>query len=290
MTEQATPGARFDVVSVKGLGDLVIALTCFEQISPLGRSRIRFLLGEHLRPLWQALAPPFATAPLPHPDRAAAALFQVHSRRFSDVARSAVGLRRAIRDAHDPAATLLFDEFDIRHRFLSFGMAARGLAPRDNLYRAWSDFLIDEGLTGTEAPAVPVAQGKRLHIFPGARETDRRFPPALLHDLVGLAVKAGLSPRIFTVAGEMPHLAGSDLPVEEMPREFAATITAVSSADRVISADSMTAHLSEYRSRPVYVLAPVEKYFWLPLSSALSGQHALFTDRLDDTTLPAFLD
>lgn len=289
MTDRAMPGTRIDVVSVKGFGDLVINLTCFQRIAPDARSRFRFLVGEHLAPLWNVLAPPFASAVLPHADQGAAALFQVHSRPLGDVARSALSVRRAIRRAHDPASLLLFDEYDVRHRFLAFGSRARGLPQRDNLYRAWNGFLAKQGVADAGEGAVPMAAGRRLHIFPGARETERRFPLAVLHQLVDRATAVGLEPRIFTVAGEMPHLADADLPLEEMPRDFAATIAAVMSADRVVSADSMTAHLSEYCARPVYVLAPVEKFFWLPLSSAQAGRHALFSDNPDASTLPAFL-
>lgn len=288
MIDRATSGATFDVVSVKGLGDLVIALTCLQRVLPQARSRFRFLLGQHLETLWAALAPPFAATVVTHPDTGAAALFQVNSRPIPDIARSAWGLRRSLRHARHRANVMLFDEIDIRHRFLSFGATALALPRRDNLYRQWNGFIEDHGVAGPATDAPPVVRGKRLHIFPGAREQERRFPLALLRDLVDRATAAGLTPSIFTVAGEMAHLTDTDLPLVELPRDFARTIAAVSSADRIVSADSMTAHLAEYHAKPIHVLAPVEKYYWLPLSAARAGRHALFADGADHPTLQAF--
>ena len=290
MTDQVASGAMFDLVNVKGFGDLVIALTCLQRVPAENRHRIRLLVGQHLDALLRVLDPPFASATFRHPDAGPAPLFQVRTRPPAQVVRSALGVRRGMLSVHDRTRTLLFDEYDIRHRFLSLGRAACALPRRDNLYRAWHDLLAGQGLADPVPNTPPAPDGRRLHIFPGAREAERRFPPALLWTLVERAVAAGLEPRIFTVADEMPHLRGADLPIEELPRDFARTLAAVSQADRIVSADSMTAHLAEHCGVPVYVLAPREKYFWLPLSAAQGGRHALFTQQPSTTTLPAFLE
>lgn len=289
MTEQAKPGTIFDVVNVKGFGDLVIALTCLRHVHLSRRQSLRLLVSPHLEPLRAALNPPFAATLLPQSEQGPAVLFKARSTAVGHVARSAIGLRRALTQAHDPAHVLLFDEWDVRHRFLSLGRSARGLPLRDNLYRRWNDFLIEQGLADPMVTPIAAPAGRQVHIFPGAREEERRLPIALLQDLVARASSAGLEARVFVVEGEMPHLGDASLPVQTMPREFSATIAAVSSAHRVVSADSMTAHLAEYLGKPVFVLSPTLKYYWLPLSSALSERHALFADRPDDTNLPAFL-
>lgn len=290
MTDRVTSGATFDFVSVKGFGDLVIALTCLQRVSVPNRHRMRLLIGQHLEALMRVLDPPFDRAVFRHPDAGPAPMFQMRSRPPRDVLRSAIGVRRGLLPVADQERVLVFDKIDVRHRFLSFGRVACALPRRDNLYRAWHDFLMERGLSmgAPDTPAEP--RGRRLHIFPGARDEERRFPPALLEALVDRARAAGLEPRIFTVAGEMPHLNAIDLPMEELPRDFARTLAAVSQADRIVSADSMTAHLAEYCRVPVYVCAPREKYFWLPLSAAQRNRHALFAEPLDTTTLPAFLE
>jgi hypothetical protein len=293
MTDRLVSGAAFDIVSVKGFGDLVIALTCLRRVLPTERRRVRLLVGEHLAPLWAALSPPFAAAVIEHPDAGPAALFQVHSRPLHAIARSALGLRRRLARGGDRSRTLVFDEWDVRHRFLALGRSAVALPGRDNLYQAWNDFLVDQGLVATvpdaDAGAVPAPVGRRFHIFPGAREEGRRFPPALLHALVSRAAGMGLDACIFTIAGEMPHLSGLGLPIEELPRDFSHTLAAVAAADRIVSADSMTAHLAEYCGVPVFVLAPREKRYWLPLSAVQVGRHALFAEELDSTCLPTFM-
>jgi hypothetical protein len=102
-------------------------------------------------------------------------------------------------------------------------------------------------------------------------------------------MKAALEPTIFAVEGEMPELKDADLPLVEMPRTFPATIEAVMGADRVISADSMTAHLAEYYGRPVFVCSRILKHYWLPLSAARAGRHMLFGEERPSRALAAFL-
>jgi hypothetical protein len=278
------------VVSVKGFGDLVIALTCLARVRPECRHRINLLVGRHLQPLLAVLDAPFGSTVVDHPDAGPAALFQVRSRSPLAVLRSAVGVRRGLRRASAAnGRVLVFDEMDIRHRFLASGKPVRSLPPSDNLYRSWALFLDGEKLTAPARAAVPVPHGRRLHIFPGAREAERRFSLDLLRALVSEARQAGLEPVVYTVDGELPELNDGSLPLEVMARDFGRTLAAVSAADRVISADSMTAHLAEHLHKPVYVLAPREKFFWLPLSAATAGRHALFGQPSAETTLPAFL-
>jgi hypothetical protein len=290
MTDRAAPGATFDHLSVKGFGDLVIALACLRRV-PAARTGLRFLLGAHLVPLWAVLDPPFAHLVLPRAEPGPAVLFKALSSPPRAVAASAWDLRRAIGRGRGSArsATLLFDEWDIRHRFLGLGARARGLPAEDNLYRRWQAFGREQGWAG-EAPApAPALAGRLLRIFPGAREENRRLPVPLLRDLVARARDAGLEPEVCSVAGEMPQLRDAGLPLHEMPRDFAATVAAVAGADRVISADSMTAHLAEYLGRPVFVLSPTLKWYWLPLSAATGRWHALFGDPPEATRLPTFL-
>lgn len=289
MINRAAGGAMLDLVSVKGFGDMVIALTCLKQVRSDALGQVRMLIGRHLQPLYEALAPDVSACSIDHADDGPAALFQARSRRMSDVLRSAVSLRRSLGGACGRPGTLVFDEFDIRHRFLALGRSAKCLPERDNLYRAWHDFLVGEDLARAECFQLPTASGNRLHIFPGAREEERRFSVDLLRKIVEHADQAGIQSKIFTVAGEMPHLSGLGLPLEDMPRDFYCTMAAVRSADLVVSADSMTAHLSEYLSKPVFVLWPRQKYFWLPLSCAERGRHALFTDGMSGSGLPLFL-
>ncbi len=289
MQNEITCETSYAFFAVKGLGDLLIQLGSLNRLGERFRPHLSLLVGQHLIPLVEALHVPYPLHVFDHPDAAAAALFQVRSRPMHDVVRSALGVRRGLREALPPSTTLIFDDLLWREQFLAFGRPALGLPWRDNLYERYDAFFAQQQWVFEPAGAIAVPTGHRLHIFPGAREQDRRFSERFLHEIVELAAQAGLRPKIFTVAGELPELDRADLPLVEMPRAFDATIEAVAGADRVISADSMTAHLAEYYHRPIFVCSRILKHYWLPLSAARAGRHMLFSEERASPALAAFL-
>jgi hypothetical protein len=289
MLKRGTCEASYAFFGVKGLGDLLIQIGSLNRLDPAHHPFLSLVFGQHLAPLVRALDTPYTLHIFEHPDPAAAALFQVRSRPIGDVVRSALGVRRGLNRALPSSAIIVFDELLWRERFLTLGRPALGLPVRANLYERYDAFFEQQGWRFEPAGRVAPATGRRLHIFPGAREEDRCFPQNYLNELVDLATNAGLEPTIFTVTGELTELKRSDLPVVEMPRSFSATIQAIASADRVISADSMTAHLAEYYGRPVFVCSRVLKHYWLPLSAARAGRHMLFGEERPSAALAAFL-
>ena len=289
MLKRATSDSSYAFFGVKGLGDLLIQIGSLNRLDPAVRPQLSLVVGQHLVPLVEALGAPYPFCAFEHPDAAAAALFQVRSRSLGDVVRSALGVRRGLHRTLPFSATLVFDDLLWRERFLAFGRPALGLPVRANLYERYDAFFAQQGWMFDPAGTVASSTGRRLHIFPGAREEDRRFSRSFLQEIVGLAEQAGLETTIFTVAGEQPELNGTDLPLVEMPRTFSATIEAVASADRVISADSMPSHLAEYHRRPVFVCSRVLKHYWLPLSAARAGRHMLFGENRPSRALAEFL-
>lgn len=59
----------------------------------------------------------------------------------------------------------------------------------------------------------------------------------------------------------------------------------------MISADSLPAHLAEYRGTPAFVASPVTNPYWLP-SRAFTGRHWGLFDQMPELTarLQRFLD
>jgi ADP-heptose:LPS heptosyltransferase len=85
---------------------------------------------------------------------------------------------------------------------------------------------------------------------------------------------------VVLLQGERPELEKSGLPVVVVPRDFGAMREAVELADAVISPDSMTAHLAEHCGKPVLVITPVDKFYWMPRFAAQHGTILLFDETL----------
>jgi hypothetical protein len=280
MPTPSVPGSRLVFVSVKSFGDLIIAVTCLARISPDARHRVTLLIGEHLSPLASVLTILVEVRVLDERLDGPAPLFDARRLGIGAAVSSALSLRRAIGRAVAPGETLVFDTIGLRERFLAFGRRALALPPAANIYAAYEALFSKNGLPMQAiGPAVPTpVEGGLVRIFAGARMAHRRPPASLLHRAVQRVEAKGGRAEIMLLDGERPDLEGERLPVVVVPRDFGAMLDVMRRSDAVISPDSMTAHLAEYCSKPVLVLTPADKFYWMPRFAAETGAIALFDD------------
>lgn len=291
MPTSSVCGSRLVFVSVKSFGDLIIAVTCLTRISPDARDRVTLLIGEHLLPLASVLTIPVEVRVLDEPLDGPASLFDARRLGIGAAVSSALSLRRAIRRAVASGETLVFDTFGLRERFLASGQRALALPPTANIYTAYEALFRENGLPiHAIEPAVPTSVGGRLvRIFAGARMAHRRPPASLLHRAVQRVAAKGGSAEILLLDGERPDLESERLPIITVPRDFGAMLDVMRQSDAVISPDSMTAHLAQYCSKPVLVLTPSDKFYWMPRFAAETGAIALFDDDLTQGPFDIFL-
>jgi len=99
----------------------------------------------------------------------------------------------------------------------------------------------------------------------------------------------GARAEVMLLEGERPSLEGADLPIVVVPRDFAAMRQAIEQADAVISPDSMTAHLAEHCNKPVLIVTPEHKFYWMPRFAARHGTIALFDEPLATGPFDTFM-
>ena len=266
---------RLSFVSVKSFGDLVITATMLARLAPEARDRVTLLAGRHLSPLLAVLTPSVRVRFLDVALDGPAPLFDMRKLGPLSAARNAVALRAAL--GRDPARgeTLVFDRLGVRERYLAYGRRAAALPPADNIYDAYEALLVANGLTLDAVASAPPARDL-VRIFAGARMTHRQPPLALIRSLVERATARGARAEVLLLEGERPELEKTDLPVVMVPRDFGAMRAAIDRADAVISPDSMTAHLAEHCAKPVLVVTPVPKFYWMPRFAARHGTIQLF--------------
>lgn len=284
-------GSKLVFVSVKAFGDFIIAVTSLARISPEARHRVTLLIGEHLAPLASVLTVPVEVRLLEERLDGPAPLFDARRLGTAAAIASAMSLRRSFGRALTLDETLVFDAWGIRERFLGFGRTALALPPAPNIYAAYEALFRESALPMTTAgPVVPTVAGRGLvRIFAGARMAHRRPPAALLHRAVQRVEAKGGRAEVMLLDGERPDLEGESLPLTVVPRDFGAMLDVIRGSDAVISPDSMTAHLAEYCNKPVLVLTPAEKFYWMPRFAAENGAIALFDDDLATGPLETLL-
>jgi hypothetical protein len=263
------------VVVLRAFGDLVIAAGSTAAIPGTG-----LLIGPHLSPLVEALAPRCPVYTLPYSEQRVPALFDVRKHGITEALISLMGLYQAFRQVALPVgAHLLLDRVTLRERLiLPFGVTHRVLpAKASNIYAAYAEAVGPSPARPATMTAQATGQGL-VGIFPGSRLPAKNLPIPVVEAAIRGALRVGHTPILYLLDGERPDLEAHFPNAVIVPRRFDAMLSAVAGVGHVVSADSMPAHMAEYLGRPVFVLSPIDNRFWLPGSSFNGNLWRLFDD------------
>lgn len=281
---------NLSLVAFKAFGDLVIAVSCLERRATEAGRRIEILLGQHLIPLFDALESRLATRVVHHSENSLPALFTIKKDGPVKALGSAVHLRRAVKDADIPADHfLIFDRLGIRERFVTNGWRQVEMPEAPNIYLAYDQFLDSLGYPLVDRKRDRNASGP-LRIFPGSRVPAKNLPVELVRQLMATAANRGIATELMLLEGERLDLESCGLPYTPISRNFSSMIAAVRGAGKVISADSMPAHIAEHLGRDMFVFSPAPNRYWLPRTAYLQQWDGLFADSAESARLAAFLD
>ncbi|MGK6320530.1 hypothetical protein [Sphingomonas sp. DT-204] len=267
-------------LQVKAFGDLVIANAAAERVAEADRGRLTLAIGEHLRPLCEAIEPKIRVVELATVETGVPSIFDARRNGMLAAVKSAWHVRRAIERAPlDRSTLLLLDRLNWRERFVVGGRPATGMAAgTSNIYEGYDRLLADNGFQLRASTAAPTSGRRRLGIFPGSRIAAKNLPPILVSEIMRESERAGMSTSLFLLEGERPDLEAGGLPHVMVPRQFKALRDAIASMDVVISADSLPAHLAESLAIEVFVLTPRPNEFWMPHSVFEKRRWSLFDD------------
>jgi hypothetical protein len=283
-------GSNLSLVAFKAFGDLVIAINCIERRAPEASTRIEILLGQHLRPLFDALQSRIPVRMLDHPEPSLPSLFTIKTDGPLKALASATSLKRAVKAAGIPPHNiLLFDQLGPRERFVTMGWRKVAMPETDNIYLSYDRFFDELNLPLADGASERQGDGP-LRIFPGSRVPAKNLPLELIREIIATADASGIAAELMLLEGERPDLETCGLPFRLVPRNFSSMVAAVREAGKVISADSMPAHIAEYVGGPMFVFSPVPNRYWLPRSAYLKQWDALFDDGGGSSRLASFLD
>lgn len=269
-------GETLLVVSLKAFGDLVIARRAMGEVDTTSTTPPTMVLGAYLAPLFDALGD-YQGACKWIDCNEVPAIFDVKRQGIVPALRSARSLRREFHRLSlmvDDA--LVFDRLGPRERFIAGRRKAEALPPANNIYVAYRKYLAAGGFPLREASAVVHRPAHTVAIFPASRIPAKNLPVALIKACVDSALARNLTPTVYLLEGERPELRASIEQVVVIERSFFRLAEAVRSADRVLAADSLPAHLAEFFNRPVHVLTPASNPFWLPFSAFVRGRWSRF--------------
>ena len=278
--------------SLKAFGDFVIQLSVLKRASSDTLKLPCIAIGTHLLELRDALLPDVDFVEIAGSDALVPAAFDIKKQGYRAAARSLLRLRRQVGALPVAAGVpIAFDRLGWRESFIAGRRPALSLQSRaaDNIYNAYEALLRSLGYAVCARPALPNAKAAApiVGLFPGSRIAAKVWTTQAVSQMVDRCAAAGCEARVFLLEGE--RLDRSMAMVQTVPRRFACMVSAVRSVDRIVSADSLPAHLAEYLDQPVFVLSPVANPYWLPQSAWRADRWAVIDEPAAAMRIDAFL-
>jgi hypothetical protein len=276
----AEPGDQICLLQLKAFGDFVIANAAAERVAESDRHRLVLAIGEHLRPLRDAVEPSVRCIEIATGEPGVPAIYDVRKLGLAAAFGSALRVRSALARASLPEnSIILMDRVGLRERWLIGGRKAAGMrVGTANIYHGYDELLRAAGLRVGTAARDRARPLRLAGIFPGSRIAAKNLPIPLVASVLRLAEERGVPTRLYLLEGERTDLEASGLPHVIVPRQFSALRQAIEAVDLVISADSLPAHFAESLRINNFVITPRPNEFWMPRSVFDHGRWALFDD------------
>lgn len=202
------------------------------------------------------------------------AFFDVRKRGFIKAVGSGVELRRAIsakiKNTND---TIVFDTLGMRQRFISWPSAVEQIkCGASNIYLDYHHYL------GFSVNNRPVRKNiKKVVVCPDSRISEKNIPDQLIASLCMENEARGIQTLIVKIGQPSPVPGLAQCQVKWLDG-FSLLLDQIASADAVVSADSLPAHLAEYLGVSVFVFTSFPNEYWMPLSVHLNGFSSTFSD------------
>lgn len=248
--------------SALAFGDFIIDCSFMRHAGP----DTGILAASYLEPLARALDYPgrLRFFDMPATD-VPPSIWNARRAKWGPMLRSTLALNRSIRRAMRPGDTLTVPTRDIRWKAICWPRRISFTRePGENLYAAYSARLgIDPGTLLTPLSRKPAS----VLILPESRQTVRNLSDEVVARIVAVNREAGVASRVVRVRppDSTAPLAVGEVALWGLP----AMIEAVRSAEAVVSADSLPAHLAAYFMRPTFVFTPVPKASWPQLPTSV---------------------
>jgi hypothetical protein len=251
------------VVCLKAYGDLVIALSVIRSLRTCEYTRVKFLIGEHLVDLWNALNVDYELEILSHGAADIPPIYDLRETGGLKGFQSLILIAGKMYARRAQNEVLIFPFFGWRERLFSLGSDVASVKPINNIYIDY--FLMLKGRFHFENEQF-LFQGKGRHIaiFPHGRKSTKTLPSKLLERIAKLTLECGLIPTVYILQGQ-EIVECTHGRVEKVERSFNKMLDIINRSVGTVSADSLPAHLSEFMRRPVFVAAGnAGSRYWLP--------------------------
>ena len=267
------------IVTLKAFGDFVIACNASRRVQVAnGMYAPKVVAGEHVRGLASALGVDLTIQFIGDDNWSdVPAAFDVNKRGVLSAFRSLLNLRHRL-DALPSSMDFVFDHSGFRERYIGGRRFFQSLPLNSgNIYLAYDQLFESLGYGVLKVYPEVKHTISRAIIIPGARMRYRQIPAPVLAEISAELRQRCINSSVVVLDGESIDLPAG-IHVKKIPRNFGELVASIKDCDLVISADSLSSHLSELLEVPVFVSTPSPKPYWLPRSAYLKNGWATFAD------------
>jgi len=251
---------------LRSYGDFVVALSGYQHEAP--ERKVAMVASVHLQPLYDAIVASGVMQYLPDIQFVDIGIqhgiFSCFTNRYffsADAINEVRALRRVIRSI-SPDATLWLEQNE-RVALISGVTGKRFSCIHDghkNIYAAYRQFL-DVSTTIPSIEPSEITSNHQVLIFPGSRKKSKQLPVDWVNHVIDSYFKRGVRVTVAGLATEITHYSGN----KKVVKGFKDLCEMIASADQVISADSLPAHLAFLFRKPLEVHYKVRiNEPWLP--------------------------
>ena len=268
--------SRVDIINFKAFGDFVIACNTLRNVEQgLKDETPKIVAGSHVFKLAFALGIVEKVILLGSDSMTVPPAFDMRKHGFFSGIKSLFALKGLVDNCTDVGDSILFDRLGFREKLIGGSRRLQQLPKKvDNIYLAYGKFFNHRGASYDRCV---IRNFNRVVIIPGARMAYRAMPPAVIINYVRTLFSLDFRVDVVIFDDEFIDLP-KNISCKKIKKSFSFLIEEIKSADLVISADSLPAHLSEYFKIPIYVSTPAPKKYWLPESSFVTNGWSVFSD------------
>jgi len=268
---------RHAVVCLKSFGDMTIAAIALRMLFDEDAKEFKLWIGSHHVELFKALQPSCDTEVIQLKYPGVPAFYDIKDKGVIPAIFSLFDAYKSICTHSGNVDLLIFDSLTLREKILASGRQAISLRNTNNIYKNYRETFIKMFGRVKEELVYP-GIGKVILICPHGRKSFRNIPAELVDSMAEMCIAHGFDPVIYMLDGEAPI--SCKVPrIVEAKRSFFHLRQSIEESCAVISADSLSAHLTAYVARPVFIASPYLKTrFWLPPNTDKNQYWGLFSE------------
>ncbi len=252
------------VVVLKSYGDLVIALSSALKTNS---TNITFVIGSHLVALYNTLN---TTIPYVVLDTGSdvPAIYDIKKRGPVNAFLSMIRIKRAITQTLKSSHDIYVIKYGIRERIMFYGLNI------SLIYSSKRNIYIDYHKAFNKLSSIDVFPREdilqKVCIFPDSRLFKKVISESTVNQICTELTRLNVE---FNICLYGQPCSSNLINFKEFDQRiihyhtFSDLCKLIKSASHLVSSDSLSAHIAEFYSRPVFVIFNEENIYWLPLNS-----------------------